>query len=206
MEGVCVGPENGLQALDGLTTCWVCQIHHVLLTYNMKWCWQGTQVEAKAPTAEEFTTEVMAPLLQKVETELLHNPLYRDHFKRGGKVKYSFDNASIHTAALEKDEDGHSLLGELGFDEKLHRLPLPPYSGDMHRVIEHTHGTAVRLFRNWLNHHPGKLTIEEYKQQFEEIYSNCITKESVQKDVKTLPALYKWVADNAGNYPPAEMR
>lgn len=63
--------------------------------------------------------------------------------------------------------------------EESQRLLLPPYSPDMHRVIERTHGTAVVMFEKWLYQNPKKCTIEQYKRTFERIYKECSSADAI---------------------------
>lgn len=85
-------------------------------------------------------------------------------------------------------------------------MPLPPYSPDLHRVIEHTHGSAEVAFQKWLHENRGKKTIDEYKQAFKDIYYKVNTQQSIRADVQGLPRLYQWVWENGGNLPPSHMR
>lgn len=158
---------------------------------------------AEGPTAQEFSDDVLLPTTQVAELKLqaLHQEgSFSSAFIQGVKPMYSFDNASIHKAALT-----HGMVDEWGFNHQ-QRLSLPPYSPDMHRVIEHTHGTATVAFRRWLYENPAKTTAEEYKQAFKQIYNKVNNQASVYKDVKTLKALYDWVWDNDGDMSPTHMR
>lgn len=148
----------------------------------------------------------MGPLIAKAHTEITCNPAFKEFFDAGGQIRYSFDNASIHTAALKKGANGQSLLSVFGFDEDMHRLPLPPHSGDMHKIIEHTHGVATDKFRKWLNSNPGKFEVERYKEEFERIYQEEMKQHRVKADVETLRATYMWIVDNDGAYPPKRLR
>jgi hypothetical protein len=121
-------------------------------------------------------------------------------------ILYSFDSARIHTSCLTIDKTtGRSLLSEHGFSPEL-RVPLPAYAPDMHRVIEHTHGTAEMRFRKWMYSHPGKHTMEQYMAAFEELYKECTTAAIISADVAGLPELYKWIHNNGGNWAPSRMR
>jgi hypothetical protein len=162
--------------------------------------------EAKAPTALEFADDVIGTcmgLARQVELD----PQFARWFPSGRRMMYSFDNAPIHTAALQRsDVYGEPMVQRYGFDEKKDRLQLSPFSPDMHRVIEHTHGTATYEFQKWLMQNRGKLSVQEYKDAFETIYRRVVTATSVRKDVQGLPTLYKWVATHGGSWPPAHMR
>jgi hypothetical protein len=92
-----------------------------------------------------------------------------------------------------------------GFTPEL-RVLLPPYAPDMHRVIEHSYGSAEIMFRKWLYNNPGKHTIQQYQAAFEELYKQCTTAAIISADVAGLPELYKWIHENEGNWAPAKMR
>lgn len=165
-------------------------------------CWQDGGL-AEAPTAQEFSDDVMNPTTQVTETKLQDLQAkgeFPSAFINGVQPKYSFDNAPIHTAAIN-----HGMLAEWDFD-MAQRLALPPYSPDMHRVIEHTHGTATVAFRRWLYDNPSMHTSDQYKAAFKQIYHRVNTQQSVYKDVKTLHTLYDWVWENDGDMSPTSMR
>jgi hypothetical protein len=137
---------------------------------------------------------------------LIDSPEHAAVFKDGAPILYSFDSARIHTSCLTPDKiSGKSLLAAHGFTPEL-RVPLPPYAPDMHRVIEHTHGTAEMRFRKWMYSHPGKHTMEQYMAAFEELYKECTTAAIISADVAGLPELYSWIHNNAGNWAPSRMR
>lgn len=70
-------------------------------------------------------------------------------------VMYSYDNPSIHKAAEE-------MLEKMGITQN-ERVRLPPYSPDMHKVIEHAHANVARIFQNHLravfNRQPRKIQV-----------------------------------------------
>jgi hypothetical protein len=121
-------------------------------------------------------------------------------FASGVNILYSFDNANIHTCAVRA-----GMLDFYGWTED-DRLPLPPYSPDMHRVIEHTHGTATAAFRKWLYENPDKRTVDDIKAGFEQVYREVNTPDAIAKDVAGLPELYSWIHANGGEMAPRKMR
>jgi hypothetical protein len=143
---------------------------------------------AAGPTAAEFADKVFGPTAAAAKT------LLQD------------DSARIHTSAMKVDTaTGNSMLSVHGFTPEL-RVLLPPYAPDMHRVIEHSYGTAEIMFRKWLYNNPGKHTIQQYQAAFEELYKQCTTAAIISADVAGLPELYKWIHENEGNWAPAKMR
>jgi hypothetical protein len=158
---------------------------------------------AAGPTAAEFAEKVLGPTVRAAKKRLKGHASY----SKGTEVLFSYDSARIHTSAMKLVDEttGKLLLAAYGFKDS-HRLLLPPYSPDMHRVIEHTHGTAVVMFQAWLYQNPKKCTIEEYKQAFEGIYRKCCSAQAIAADVAGLPELYNWIYNHEGNWAPNRMR
>ena len=59
---------------------------------------------------------------------------------------YSFDRPRHHTKALA------DLLPDLGVVEGQNTFPLPCYAGDIHKRVEHVHGTLVKQMDKVLRH------------------------------------------------------
>jgi hypothetical protein len=155
---------------------------------------------ARGPTAEEVAMDVLVPVLQKAQQDLA-GKLGRVH----GKMlvpRVSIDNPTIHMSALKQYKDE---LVDAGWKGST-RFPLPKYSPDLHRVIEHTHGRAVLAFRKWMYDNPKKHSVAKYKEVFEQLYRGCCSAKSIASDVAGLPQLYAYVADNDGDWAPACMR
>jgi hypothetical protein len=160
---------------------------------------------ALGPTAEEFADAVMAPTIVAAELgldNLQHEPAHSaTTFRNGVQILYSFDNAKIHESAVSR-----GLLDMYDWKAAKDRLTLPPYSPDMHRVIEHSHGTATYAFRQWLYQNPDKNTLQDYKEGFEMVYKQVNTPAVIRKDVAGLTELYSWVHNNRGEMAPKKMR
>jgi hypothetical protein len=131
----------------------------------------GADRPAAGPTAAEFAEKVLGPTASVAKKKLKG---------KGAAVMFSYDSARIHTSAtkLVDAATGKLLMAAYGFEES-QRLLLPPYSPDMHRVIERTHGTAVVMFEKWLYQNPKKCTIEQYKRTFERIYKECSSADAI---------------------------
>jgi hypothetical protein len=117
--------------------------------------------------------------------------------------RISMDNPRIHKAAVK---DYKQQLVALGWDDSITMFPLPTYSPDFHRVIEHTHGRAVLAFQKWLYTNPRKHSLKKYMQEFERMYRECCTPDIIAADVAGMPDLYKHVAAHEGAWAPASMR
>lgn len=161
--------------------------------------------EALGPTAREFAEVVMKPIIQAGRS-LQNNAKYKRYFPGDAETLYSFDSARIHQAALVKDPNGTTLLTPYWFQEGVHRVPLPPYSPDMHKVIEHTHAVAEAKFGKWLMEDTKKYNIEEYKAKFEQIYRESCTHKVVAADVQTLHDTYDAIVNVGGDWPVKEFR
>lgn len=156
---------------------------------------------ARGPTGEEVAKDVLLPILQ-VAREKLAGMLG----KVGGKKlvpRISMDNPRIHKSAVK---DYHQQLVAAGWDDSTTMFPLPTYSPDFHRVIEHTHGRAVLAFQKWLYNNPRKHSLQKYKHVFEQLYRECCTADIIAADVAGMPELYKHVASHGGAWAPAGMR
>lgn len=152
---------------------------------------------ARGPTAEEFAKEVLCPAVEVAKTELI------DMLDDGVQPLISFDNDRIHTSALKTQA---TVLSNVGWDAATMRCELSPYSPDMHRVIEHTHGLATLKFRQWLYQNPTKHSVAEYKSAFESIYRQCCTPDVIAKDVAGLPEVYNYVATHGGEWATDDLR
>jgi hypothetical protein len=135
----------------------------------------------------------MAPTLAAGKQKLLDNPRHHAHFQKDNKLWISYDNATVHWKAQSSP-----LLKSVQWD----RLPLPPHSPDMHKVIEHSHARAVKEFQQWLLDHPGHHSMEQYMFQFESVYRQCNKASVIKNDVASLPALYDWIWAHGGEWAP----
>ncbi len=135
----------------------------------------------------EFTREAEAKISQHLRTHPASPLCY-------GAI-WSYDNPSIH------DVD----LTDLGITED-DRAPLPPQSGDMHKVIEHVHARVCDAFREWVARNPRVTSPTQLRNQFEALFYEVITPASVHADVQSLPALWQWIRDHNGDYAPASLR
>jgi hypothetical protein len=164
---------------------------------------------AAGPTAEEFAKRVMKPTIYAAKNKLEDNPLWKDAFTEKGcaqRALYSFDGARIHESAAKEDINGRSLLSSFNGYTAALRVPLSPYSPDLHRVIEHTHARAVIKFQHWMYKNPKTHTIGQYKAVFQKQYEECCSAEVIAEDVAGLPELYNDVFHSDGHWAPRKMR
>lgn len=156
---------------------------------------------AKGPTALEFVRDVLGPAVNATKSRL--RPVLGTG-KDGVKLKptFSFDSAKIHESGMSLEDE----LRKFKWSSDAMRFPLPIYSPDMHRVIEHAHARAVLEFRRWLYQHPREYTIGRYKSEFEKIFRECCKPKTIADDVGGLPELYKMVVQRNGCWAPCAMR
>jgi hypothetical protein len=86
------------------------------------------------------------------------------------------------------------------------RMPLPKYSPDCHRVIEHVFGQLSHKLRTAIVTQTHLLSTSPevaawLKQQFYQL-----DPASIAADAAGLPSLYKWIRDNDGCWAPRSMR
>jgi hypothetical protein len=119
----------------------------------------------------------MKPLVKKAEKIMAEHADELDNPDESSPV-YSMDNPSIHLKALEGSHDMHE--GENTF-------PLPRYAGDVHKVIEHVHGTITTRMRRVLKQIWEHKGVDFYRASLRQ-YFYKINPTSVQNDVESLPA------------------
>jgi hypothetical protein len=106
-----------------------------------------------------------------------------------GPIMWSYDNASIHL--------NQRMMGAIGMD-KQDRLPLPPLSGDMHKVIEHVHPRLCEAMKLWVMQQGKVLKPQQYMDKMAEIFFKIIKPEQIANDCKSLPATYREVVKHQG--------
>ncbi|KAG2490521.1 hypothetical protein HYH03_011142 [Edaphochlamys debaryana] len=161
---------------------------------------------AKGPTGEEIAT-FLGEVYDKNEQ------LCKEASRKGNKVTcrpiWSLDNASVNKNAVGEWHCGRAPITANNVTN------LPPYSGDMHNVIETSHALICYKLQQSVNERgrelaeeaentgmasPDPLTV--YIDKLQEIFTDTLTPEWGMKTVKrlfatTLPAIL--AAD--GNYP-----
>lgn len=111
---------------------------------------------------------------------------------------FSFDNPNIHGG-----RDPMKIMKPLRLDLDSH-FELPANSSDIHKVIEHTHGRLVKVFQDWLYADSTKYSLPTYKTALEQIFykwDSVASHTVIDKDVKSLPALFAEVVRLEGGWP-----
>lgn len=162
---------------------------------------------AGGPTAEEFADfikdvdkEMRARIEDPTHAHSIHELWPHDDDGNQLDPLYSYDNTNIHEAAWQ-------FFG--GMD--ILRYPLPPYSPDMHKVIEHVHAIICTALRSWITHEeehaPGEVVHGTlYMDKLTEIFNEKIQPSSIKKDCMSLVATYRAIIHSDGSYPPKRFR
>ena len=140
----------------------------------------------------------MARFQQKAEKLAAANPRI---FNKKHPILYSYDSDQVHKSAKAK------LESRLGIGESCgNRLPLPFYSPDMHKVIEHTHALVARGMAEALRKdRKADKGMEYYKKLCQDVFFEKVTQEGVSKDVHSLRLLYRYIKRRQGAYAPAHL-
>lgn len=106
----------------------------------------------------------------------------------GAPLLVSWDNAHNNATAADL-QDG-------GFHE-LKRIPLPPYSPDMHKVVESFLGRLDADFHKRLLHHPSYRSPEQLQSLLLHAFT-CMPREHIEASVKGLRLTYRMIFEPAG--------
>lgn len=115
---------------------------------------------------------------------------------------FSMDNASVHLKMRELAQQ------QLGISPTTFTMcSPPPYSGDLHKVVEHVHGTICEEFNRYiLDLTVPPTDITDLFAKLEAIFFKEITPKSVQQDMKSLEQTFKEVIRLEGAYPARRFR
>jgi len=108
---------------------------------------------------------------------------------------FSYDNIKLHEGAE-------------GVIDPSERAPLPPYSPDMHKVIEHVFNWLSEAFRVHVlaaiiaDNHGGKIYRLQTWYKIIEGLTKAYETEWVQADIKTLKSIYAVIIENEGRHAP----
>lgn len=116
-------------------------------------------------------------------------------FKGETSWVWSLDNPPYHTSA------DFSSIG-ISTDDF---APLPPASGDMHRAIEHVHGTLQGALQKWLLYNHTS-SVPSLKSALSSLFFSKFTAEGVSRDVATLKPLWEGIVAAGGDYVTRRLR
>lgn len=103
---------------------------------------------------------------------------------------WSFDNDTIH-----QNPQSHSTLKI----NKNNRVPLPPNSPDMHRVVERSIGRLKKAFQSWLFEHPSARSMQQYRTALKKMFHKNETADVVSAEVASLPDVYREIVSRRVN-------
>lgn len=157
---------------------------------------------ALSPTAQEIQDLVKAVVAEIAAQTCAEGeePDTLKPFPAGFVPCISLDNAPVHTRAKEAMVAQHM---PCTFER------IPPYSPDIHKVIEHVHGIVQRAFqRNLLRRSAENLpdTVPELFATMRSIFDRKVTTTLVRKDILSLQATLQAIIDNKGRYPERKLR
>jgi hypothetical protein len=156
----------------------------------------GKEVPSRAPAGAEIQA-----FIEETADKLKAHPLIPANFRPYFLPLWSLDNAPVHKAAIS-----------MAWPNKpaglFNSVSPPPYSPDLHKVIEHVHARVCTEFMDWIVKHPNIVynTIEEYFARLENIFYSVITAEIVKKDVQSLQLTFAKVVEAQGGYPAPKFR
>jgi hypothetical protein len=128
---------------------------------------------AKSTTREEFT-DIMKKLVVAAREKLANiDPKLKPIF--------SYDNNKIQKGAS---------LAEMGITPE-EKLELPPYSPDMHKVIEHVFAILKgQLQEEMLKNNPARMDPAVAQKMVRVYFKHNISKKSIRADVDSLPVTW----------------
>lgn len=161
---------------------------------------------AKTPTAKEITDFLsdVEEAVQQMKCKPGEQPSSDKPFPPDFVPLISLDNAAVHVKAIEDyvKQSADPTMARFRFS-----CSPPPYSPDLHKVIEHVHGTVCTAFNKQLQDLKAEpKSIVQLYNKLEDIFYSMTTAASVQKDVDSLQETFKQVIDLEGAFPPAKYR
>ena len=151
----------------------------------------------KGPTAAEFkdVMDLFGKKAREVMAKVTNSD--PDHLPADYEPIFSYDNTNIH-------HDAAAVIGEPGTGS--HAL-LPPYSPDMHKVIEHIfNSVSYILFANAIPKLVAKLGSKPTPPPsifWDKVYEVFFQYgrdhlAGIQKDIESLDKTYRWIIDHGG--------
>lgn len=120
---------------------------------------------------------------------------------------YAQEYANLEFDASEVPPGMGYVPGQEGkVDFKNVRMPLPKYSPDAHRVIEHVFGQLSAKLRTTLVTNAHELNSGPAIAAWVQQHFYQIKPSSIAKDAEGLPELHRWIRDNDGAWAPRKMR
>ena len=132
---------------------------------------------ARGPTEEEFVDDVLPTIIRALKAEEGRGDVAPVLAQAGG-WHFSWDGDGIHRSG--------DIKGKLGIEGE----ELPPYSPDMHCVVEHAIGRLWQRFTRRKAEVGPRAKVEEYMSLIEECFKDTSTNQTIWCDVARLPLIY----------------
>lgn len=140
---------------------------------------------AAGPTAEEFKDRVLKGIKETTEKYSTRPDCADVLALTGGKWRYSWDGAGIHRPEV---------ADEVGVEQ----VELPPYSPDMHCVVEHAVANTWKKFHKAKRALPLKPSMEEIMDCLERCFEEAAKPEIIYADAMRLHQIYRAIATPKG--------
>ena len=150
---------------------------------------------ALSPTATEIRA-IIHSIWREVE-----NAIKAGTWPAGHEPVYSFDNARIHEAAQTGWYDPHGWRVSAGIKGVVKFVP--PYSPDLHQVIEHAHGSMERNYKKYVQEYVEHKRVQPQEMPgFIDAVRECFVEgnplSSIQKGVAKMEKVYDYVIEHGG--------
>lgn len=150
---------------------------------------------AKGCTAREFCDVMKA--IQEAASERVAPLLVGNEQQQ---LVWSFDNDRVHQSALP-------MLREQGLLTNTNRAPLPPFSPDMHKVVEHCIARLTCMVAAELaDTEDVHQNVAYWMAKLEEMFFGGISAESIARDVASLAETYMAILEVEGAWPAKKYR
>ena len=130
------------------------------------------------------------------------DPEYAVRCERGEQpIYWSLDNAPVHKSAMEGWDDWNGWRVQAGIPGTV--IWAPPYSPDLHQVIEHAHANTLRKFQGWLISNVHQKPFPQVLDYFD-VIAQCFLDgnepDSIEKNVAKLTKVYERVIEAHGDH------
>jgi len=146
---------------------------------------------AKYMTSEEFEV-IFGQIRSAVEARIpLHLASFCHHDRH--RVQYSYDHSRVHEGArlpLTPQE----------------RMPLPPCSPDIHKIVEHAISNVKRKFQMLMREKDATPEIHEAVEVLKSVCYIEPTAEQLGKDCEGLVGTLEGILKEKGGWPPKRLR
>lgn len=130
---------------------------------------------------------------------------------KGIQPMFSLDNVSTHTSAVEKDrwqQPGSWWQNNLAGSQLF--MP-PPYSPDLHQVVEHAIANTSQAFQKLLWHEAvqqqtARAEVGDYEEMLQQAFKAACTPAAIRRNVDLLPKVWAGVDSNGGDWAPRGLR